>query len=194
MRTRRQMDDPCVISGQIYPPTSAMQPLIVGQIVDIRGYSIQTSSLDGSQSTQPIVETGVTMSPDEEFDNSDDENRHFENFARQQIRPQPRIEIITPVSIPSPGYIPSPHPSSRSFSNNSARKSDNNSTDLNSTVNSTEPDKKEKKESANDETTTHKNKYKLDFDKPEKMELPFSPTPNLHDDSGELMIDLDFSE
>jgi len=201
------MDDPCVISGQIYPPTSAMQPLTVGQIVDIRGYNIQTSSLDGSQSTQPIVETGVTMSPDEEFDNSDDENIHFENFARQQIRPQPRIEIITPVSIPSPGYIPSPHPSSRSFgNNNSAQKSDkNSSTDLNSTVNSTETDKdvkdadvkmvvKEdvKEENVKEENTTQSNKYKLDFDKPEKLELPFSPTANPHDDSGDLIID--FSE
>jgi hypothetical protein len=197
------MDDPCVISGQIYPPTSsAMQPLSVGQIVDIRGYNIQTSSLDGSQSTQPIVETGVTMSPDEEeFENSDDENRHYENFARQQIRPQPRIEIITPMSIPSPGYIPSPHPSSRSFGNNSAgnnsagnnsvgnnsvgnnsaQKSDKNGTDLNSTMNSTETDKNEKDI-----------KCKLDFDIPERLELPFSPTANPHDDSGDLIID--FSE
>ena len=165
------MDDPCVIAGQIFPPHAAgLQPLTIGQIVDIRGYShnIQSSSFEGSQSSQqaPIIETGVTMSPDEEYDNDSDHEQHI-GMASNIPQPQPRIENMitttpTPTFNPSAGCIPSPHPSS---------------------TNST------------DKTT---DKPKTESVTPEVIELPNSPknesnrNNNLHEDSGDLIID--FSE
>merc|ERR1711879_761689 len=73
---------------RISPPYNNDPCLIAGQIVDIS--VIQASSLDGSQSTQPIIETGVTMSPDE-LDSQEEEDGDVENET-------------TPASIPSPGY------------------------------------------------------------------------------------------
>ena len=117
------MDDPCVISGQIFPPhATGLQPLTVGQIIDFRGYNhnIQSSSFDGSQSSQqaPIIETGVTMSPDEEEEYDNDSDPHIQT-ASNIPQPQPRIENITTASTTTTsifnsnaGCIPSPHPSS----------------------------------------------------------------------------------
>merc|ERR1712173_34893 len=74
--------------------------------------------MGGSQSSQqaPIIETGVTMSPDEEYDNDSD---HHIQTASNIPQPQPRIENIITASATPPifnpnlaGCIPSPHPSS----------------------------------------------------------------------------------